>query len=137
MSFGADIEAWAKKAQVAKVTALRHAAFRSFEEVLIGSRVRTGRFRESWRIGINAQDISAEPVRTEPASYSAGDPPTQSELAIPRSVLPRVKWGDDVLITNALPYARKLEVEDGTLRRALDRVSEEMRRYKPSAVEAA
>lgn len=77
----------------------RDLAKRIFHGVVLRSPVYTGSFRASWRVSLNTPDNSIV-VGGSPRFPLA--PPTFPNL-------PRLKAGDQVIISNSQPYAMRLE----------------------------
>lgn len=113
MSIQTDITAFSKKTGLTGTTILRRLALGTFIGVLKRSPVRHGRFRGSNRISVNAPDLSVEPPIVGSSNIEGqpkrGDPPTAQEFARATRSLAQVRFGDTIHITNALPYAKRLE----------------------------
>lgn len=115
MSVQADITAFAKKTGLTGALIVRKLGLQAFVGILRRSPVDEGRFRASHRISANAADLSVEPPLATPtglprkSSSDLGAPPVGAEIARSLRPLATLRWGDSVHITNALPYAQRLE----------------------------
>lgn len=107
-SFSADIGKWCEKTKLAPGLVVRKLGFDGLRGVMLKSPVDTGRFRASWRIGINVIDLTAEPIRNAKDKAGHGNVDPQG-FATGNKLVGKVKWGDVVYITNNVPYAEALE----------------------------
>lgn len=107
--FSADITEFANRTKVKGDKVIRKLGFDVHYGVLARSPVDKGRFRSSNRIGINATDMSVEPVPTEKTKRTSGDPPTGTEKAYANGKLKGVKFGMSIHESNNLPYGPFLE----------------------------
>lgn len=62
--------------------------------------VATGRTRGNWRVGINKPDLHTD--------INAFDPTGENGAAEAREIARNIKAGDQVFITNALPWVKRL-----------------------------
>lgn len=108
-SFSADISAFIKKTGLRADIVLRKIGLDAYTGVLLRSPVDTGRFRASWRIGVNEADTSVSPPRKR-RSAKQGAPPTAGEGGRAGAKIDEAKFGDTIIISNNLPYARPLEL---------------------------
>jgi hypothetical protein len=109
-SFSQDITAFVKKTKVRTDVVLRKIAFDCFAGVLMRSPVKTGRFRGSWRIGINKVDLSVQKLKdTKGKPAPVGTPPSADQVAAANVKLGSAQWGHEIHISNNLPYAQRLE----------------------------
>lgn len=122
-SFTNNITAFIQKTGLKADIVLRKIAFDGFTGVVVKSPVDTGRFRASWRVGINTVDLTVEPERfrgvldpeqvrghkgekiTPPKSQSPVGP---EGLAV-QSKLLEAKFGVSISITNNIVYGPPLE----------------------------
>lgn len=85
-----------------------------------GSPVASGRFAASWRVGLNSLDTSVaakDPNYRYPSpdvhKYNPNNLPTRTRRNVAASAiaakLRTFKLGDTIYISNALPYARRIE----------------------------
>lgn len=110
MSFSQDISNWIEFARISGDQVLRKVALDAYAGILLRSPVRTGRFRASNRISINALDATFEPDRKNLSTAAgASRPATATDLAKAEKVLKRAQFGDSIIISNSLPYAQFLE----------------------------
>ncbi len=114
MSFSTDVTRFVEKTKIKADVVLRKLAFDAFSGVLLRSPVDTGRFRGSWRIGVNEVDLSTFDPGSgedddEDAPASAGDPVSSEESNRALKALGPAKFGDTIFVTNNLPYAQRLE----------------------------
>lgn len=109
MNFSANIAKFVQRTKLSTDLVLRKVALDGFVGVTKRSPVRTGRFRGSWRIGINRVDDTVnEVVSTEtPGSLSLGL--AGEELGKATAALAAAHFGDTIHITNNLPYAERIE----------------------------
>lgn len=131
-NFAASISTFVEKTKVNADYVLRKIAMDCLEGVIMKSPVDTGRFRASWRVGINSVDLSVEeapPPKTKPkqgrSTDAAGrmivtkagesnEPPKvsyslEATLSDGASKIETAKFGDSITVSNNLPYAERLE----------------------------
>lgn len=110
-SFSADISQFVRKSQLNANLVMRSLAMQAYTGVLIRSPVDEGRFRGSWRVGIQAPDLSVESEGSAGAAEGTrkGSPMTAQEAQKAENALRTVSIGDTVYVTNNLPYAKRLE----------------------------
>lgn len=89
-------------------TVIRKLAFDAFDGLLRRSPVDTGRFRASWRLGINRVNESVSPERTRASKRGGKSAGSSAEIGEQVKAF-NAKFGDTVHITNNLPYAQALE----------------------------
>jgi hypothetical protein len=106
-SFSQDITRFVEKTKLKGALVVKKLAFDAFRGVILRSPVDTGRFRASWRIGINSVDS------TEFGLVSGGTIAADFGQV---SKLEGVVWGGTVYITNSVNYA--LQLEHGSSRQA-------------------
>ena len=109
MSFASDLNQFIKTAKVKGTLTLRTVGFDALAGVLLRSPVDTGRFRGSWRVGINATDLSSLGPQKRGGNALRASEGEQKKIST--AVL-----GDTVFISNNVPYAKKLE--EGSSRQA-------------------
>lgn len=108
MTFAADITKFVEKTKIKGATVLRKVALDGLTGVILRSPVDTGRFRGSWRVGINAVDPSTLPPLPKGTKGVLGIPST-SELGTKTKKISEAKWGDTIFISNNVEYAKRLE----------------------------
>jgi hypothetical protein len=118
-SFAASIDTFIKKTKLKANVVLRKIAFDALRSIVMKSPVDTGRFRGSWRVGINRTDLSVEAapvleVTTDKKGNQKTKKPSKSAISQKAITLGKAKmanatWGDSIMITNNLPYGYKLE----------------------------
>lgn len=92
-----DLQALANRTGLSMDTVIRKATFELFKSVALKSPVDTGRFRANWNVSIGAPDQTV----TESTNGARALQQAQEALTLP--------VGGIVSMTNALPYARRLE----------------------------
>lgn len=113
-SFSADITEFVEKTKLRGDLVIRKIAFDLLRGVMLKSPVDTGRFRVSWRVGINRTDLGTAAPRLStrtsplpaPPPFSAED---ESHLRRNEALILKAKFGDTVNISNNVPYAGELE----------------------------
>ncbi len=111
VSFAQDISKFVKATGLKQDTILRKLALDCFTRMILRSPVDTGRFRASWRVGVDRIDFSEHPfIATRGAAIS---PP---QVAAMESILKSAVYGKTIFITNNLHYGPRLE--DGWSRQA-------------------
>lgn len=100
MSFSIDLARFAEKTGGRIDTVLQVSVLKIFSSVVLKSPVDTGRFRANWNIGSGVSDKSTS-VTTDRNGTS-----TISAALVKAKAY---KAGPTVFITNALPYAQRLE----------------------------
>jgi hypothetical protein len=114
-TFAADVSRFAEKYKLRGKDVMLKVALDGYKGVIMRSPVDTGRFRGSWRVGINRSDLSV-PEKAPPYSLGVkhggvvdyGDEANSGELTHTHSLF-SAKWQDEIHITNNLPYAGELE----------------------------
>jgi len=132
MGFSADVSTFIKNTKLRADLVLRKIAFDALLGVLLKSPVDTGRFRASWRVGINRVDLTVEPdlVRMEDTSAQGPAGPTASQ----QSTINKAKFGDTISITNNVEYAEFLEngasdqAPQGVLKVTFEEIKDQLRR---------
>lgn len=109
MSLSTDIRRFRQKTKIRTDIIVRKIAFDVLLGVIKRSPVDTGRFRASWRVGVGIPDTSVESPREEPSEKRRLDSADAGELGAGLASLEGVEAGSIVFITNALPYAQRLE----------------------------
>lgn len=113
MSFAADITGFAKQTGLTGTLIMRKLGLQAFVGILVRSPVRSGRFRASNRISANGPNLSVELRQVGKSDIdekkAQGAPMSSSEQARALRPLSTLKWGDSIHLTNALPYAQRLE----------------------------
>jgi len=100
MSFSADISRWVQKAQGNMDAAVRRDAVLASQSIVSMSPVDTGRFRANWNYSVGAPDESTS-LWVDPT----GGLTIRKIIAQSRGA----KAGYVYYLTNALPYAQRLE----------------------------
>jgi hypothetical protein len=115
-SFALDISRFVQKTGLKPDVVLRKLAFTAYRNLILKSPVDTGRFRASWRIGVDVVDLSTYPEVTHKGIAQGGyaDPPPDDSGV--QAVIGTAKFGQVIFITNNLPYAQPLE--DGSSKQA-------------------
>lgn len=112
-SFTVDITRWVGKVQSRGTALMQNLALDGFSGLVENSPIRTQRFRDSWRVGVDAPDKSVEADRHDVLSPLAGQggslPPDSAVLASAANAIANIKWGSSVYITNDLFYGPALE----------------------------
>ena len=107
--FVQDIEEFVRKTNVGPDLVLRKIGIDALRNCLFHSPVDTGRFRGNWRLGVNRVDLTVD----EDGGASAGARPNSdaqdSEIAEGLSEIATAEFGDQISVTNNLPYAAFLE----------------------------
>lgn len=98
MSLAADLRKYAEKYRLRMEDVARAVPVELASRVILASPVDTGRFRGNWNVATNRVDAT-----TTEDTDKAGD------KAISRAQAVKVQLGDDVYVTNNLPYAQALE----------------------------
>jgi hypothetical protein len=99
MSFTTDLTRFAQKALRRHTQVLRSVALSADSSAILISPVDTGRFRANWNAALNSADGSTT-ERTDPGGQDA--------LARGAGVIARAGGGDTIILSNNLPYARRL-----------------------------
>lgn len=105
MSLAGDINTFIQRTNLRGATVVRKLALDALRGVIVRSPVDTGRFRCNWRVGIAKIDTSIDEGGKDAAYDRSGGPALQAGL----SIIAGVKWGDNVFVSNSLPYAEALE----------------------------
>lgn len=92
-----DLQALATRTGLRMDTVIRKATFDLFRSVALKSPVDTGRFRANWNVSYGGPDLST----SESTNQARAVQQAQQVLTLP--------VGGVVHMTNALPYARRLE----------------------------
>lgn len=120
-SFAKDISKFCERTKVKPTLVLRKIAFDIFRGVIKMSPVDTGRFRASWRVSINRVDLSTDntqyhkKLRNKETKMFTGKTKTVTKTTVVQAtgsgskVISNAKYGDQIYITNNVPYAVPLE----------------------------
>jgi hypothetical protein len=115
-TFAADISEFARRTKLKGATVVKKIAFDGLRGVMKKSPVDTGRFRASWRVGINTPDLSTAPKLKAGSSDDSGRLRDDKGKFVSgfgagsgNQVINRANWGDTIFITNNLPYGPRLE----------------------------
>ncbi len=117
VSLTANIKRFAKKTGLRLDTVVRKLTLDAYTGLLFRSPVDTGRFRNSWRIGIGQPNTSVEIAQASNAATKKaagttakyGNPASGAELSKAVAASRAMKAGMVIYITNNLPYAKVLE----------------------------
>ncbi len=112
MAFSKQVISWSLRATKRTAEVHQAVALEGFRILKRRSPVKTGRFRANWRVGLNSPDLTADDSVTK---SRFGDEPNANELRAARSVIRKAKIDDDILMTNSLPYAKKLNEGSSTM----------------------
>lgn len=114
-SFSTSINAFVKRTKVRADLVVRKLAMEALQGVVQMSPVDTGRFRGSWRVGLNQVDgstsvaIGEQSVAGSKYRKANGSQATAQALSAGSPQIAAAKWGDTVYITNNVEYAEPLE----------------------------
>lgn len=110
-NFSIDISEWVRTTNLRGTVVMRSLGLQALSGILKRSPVKTGRFRASNRVALNTTDPTVEPPRPEGSlsSLQIGAAPTAAELATGAAKIASADWGDTIVLSNNLPYARALE----------------------------
>lgn len=110
-TFAADVAKWAEIAGINGTDVMEKIGQDAYAGLLLRSPVKEGRFRGSWRIGINK--LNGYTLPKGEGGHSQGtefkDPPNGSETLYMLERTSKIKWADELIISNSLPYAKRLE----------------------------
>lgn len=98
--FSLAIAAWCEKSADRADLVLRKVALDIGARVVLRSPVDTGRFRANWQYGVSGPNT---------ATLVAADKSGQSSIARIAAGVATARLGDVIYISNALPYALRLE----------------------------
>jgi hypothetical protein len=129
-SFQVDCRRFMEKQRMNAKNTIRATIVALHQGVTMGTRVDTGRARGDWKVELNSinRDVS-EPRQNGTKGPPKGTPPTSSEISASgiKKTKTQVKVGDDVFISNSLPYIGELEEKDHmvavTIKDAVDRLA--------------
>jgi hypothetical protein len=107
IGFSAQVNLWVAKALRLEEVAVKSVWKELYAGILARSPVKTERFRDSNRIGINSKDESVE----SPRHGRVGNAPFPGgpKLSEGESIIDSASLEDTIFISNSLPYARLLE----------------------------
>lgn len=94
--FGITVDRFARNLTIAAETLQKQVALDLFGRIVRRTPVKTGRARASWTIAVNRPDRSVQPE-----GHASYPPPTAGPVL--------VKVGDQIWISNNLPYIVRLE----------------------------
>lgn len=98
--FGKELKKYLKNVQKTGTKEIRGVGLQALKMVMIESPVDKGTFRGNWNVGIGGIDNSIDLTRRAPRALSEG-----------KARLGSLKSGDKINISNALPYAMRLEFD--------------------------
>jgi hypothetical protein len=108
-SFAISIEQFIQKTGLRADLVFRRIGLEMYNGCLHYSPVDIGRFRGSWRIGVNSVVASALPIGQGSYGVRYQDPPSPGESVYGMQALLQARFGQTIYITNNLPYAKRLE----------------------------
>lgn len=108
-SFSADISTFIKKTKIKGELVVKKLAFDAFRGVMLKSPVDTGRFRASWRVGLNTIDLSVAAEHQSKTEDGKGAESYSDQTGSQLAKLNGLKWGMSVSITNNIKYGPALE----------------------------
>lgn len=103
-SFSASVGAYVVKTNKNLDVAMRTLALHAYGVMVLRSPVDTGAFRASWRIGVDAPDLSYVVAQGGPNSI-----PATNSIAAAQSNALAITAQSTVYLTNNAPYALELE----------------------------
>lgn len=109
--FVQQINAFNKRFNLRGSQVMRKLGLDAYNRILRRSPVDEGRFRGSWRIGVNKIDgsVQAKGKAGNAKGTEFNDSPNGAEVSAGTQALLSVGFGDTIHITNNLPYAKGLE----------------------------
>lgn len=103
MSYAADVAAGVAEQRSAMRATIQTAVGKLFEDVLVGSPIKTGKFRSNWQVVLGADTLALDDLPIRGTSESA------------REIFTRLEGLPDgdfrVFFTNLLPYGPRLEFD--------------------------
>jgi len=99
-NFNKQLKKYIKNSNKKGTKAIRGVGLQALKMVMIKSPVDKGTFRGNWNVGIGILDRAIDLDRREPQATSEG-----------KSRLGSIKGGEIINISNALPYAMRLEFD--------------------------
>jgi hypothetical protein len=100
MSFSGDIEKWREKVRKRMDTAVRKVALDLATECIMRSPVLTGRFKGAWNVAVGAPNHGIADITDQ----DGGATIARAEAAVNHFAA-----GQTLYVSNALPYARRIE----------------------------
>ncbi|MBW2674175.1 MAG: hypothetical protein JRD89_12310 [Deltaproteobacteria bacterium] len=115
MGFAEDIQKWAKKVGLEADVAVRSIGIKAYALLTEGSPVDSGQFRANWNVSVGNPVFSVAPFSRKTLNRYA-EARRRGENLWPRGYnankavvgFGAVKAGDTMYITNAMPYAKRL-----------------------------
>lgn len=101
MTFAANISKFVEKTKVKPDIIVRKVAFDCLAGVILKSPVDTGRFRGNWRVAIGVADLTFK--------KDLFDKQGDGTLAKGKLKIDEAKFGNNIFLTNNVPYAEALE----------------------------
>jgi hypothetical protein len=106
--FSSKVVSWALKTNERAEGVLQEVALEGFKILKRRSPVKSSRYRANWRVGLNSPNTTVDVDARTRSKF--GDEPNENELKDARRVLARAKVKDKVILSNSLPYAKKIEL---------------------------
>lgn len=119
-AFSRNITEFVARTKVSADLVLRKLALDCLRGVILKSPVDTGRFRASWRVGVNVIDssVAAKGTVASGALETKGQiggakkalkDARAAQLVEANALIEGAQFGDAIFVTNNLPYAQRLE----------------------------
>lgn len=107
-TFSGQISIWCNNTLDAIENGVRQVARDAFNNCVNNSPVYTGRYRSSWRIGLDSIDPSTEVEL--PQSQSKNPVSAANAIQQAESALKQFKVGQTIYLSNSVPYAEAIEL---------------------------
>lgn len=108
-SFARTLEAFSGVAGKRVDLIMRKLAFDALDGMFRRSPVDTGRFRASWRVSLDKADLSVAPESGTDSPARQGTGPDGEAQKQFNAIKPEVKRDRTIVMSNNLPYAKRLE----------------------------
>lgn len=118
-SFSKVVREWTEQTETDIRDSMLKIGLDLFAGVLLRTRVDTGRLRASWRINLNSTDTSVA-ESGDHAVPPEGAPPSGTETGAALETLSALVIGDEIVISNSLPYAIFIDAKDDILQDTVD-----------------
>ena len=120
MSFTTDVANWTAKVNRNGIRVMYAMSEAIYAGVVLRSPIKTARFRDSHRIGLNKVATTVEPARTIRSPLAIGHPLTSQDVAFFKLSVAGLRWADEVFVSNNLDYA--VFLENGGSRQNVDSI---------------
>jgi len=119
MSFANDVSSFINKTGIRGDKVFKKIGFQGLSGVMKKTRVDKGTLRGNWRVGINQADTESNKdlINSTPEGQTDGSAVSQGSMVIAGAEL-----GNDIVISNSMPYAQEQEDKNNMIERTVKEI---------------